>query len=413
MSKNGKITTNGGGYIIDKIEDLSNKLIKKVYEKDKKNCLKSRISRFVNNESNSIKREFLFNVVENISWYNTKDINDYLLYIIESQDLYSAYYLYFDEKNTFSGSTQRILSMLASGGIIEQEQIVELGNLKNTINDNYEKIVIIDDYIGSGEKTMKFIETIEKEFSDFEVVILCYVCQDDAFVKINSYIKSLNNNYQLIFSKKIMRYDQIIGDNNLKSYIDSVCNHCPEKEYSFGKNDTGALLAIGGISPNNNISLIWYSNIRYNDKRWVPFLNRNLTIESLAQKNKNMIKKGKIIWIREYKKGNYNGKISQDEFEILLLVFNCFATIAEIVEFGYYDTVEQAKNKLDNLCKNKFIEIKNGYINIISKKLLIYLEHVTKILYNNSTKKKNNNQVSSNGKKMKDYEIAGICDLNM
>lgn len=413
MSKNGKIITNGGDCIIDKIEDLSNKLIKKVYEKDKKNCLKSRISRFVNNEQNGIKREFLFNVVENISWYNTKDINDYLVTIIESQDLYSAYYLYSDEKNSFSGSKQRILSMLASGGIIEQKQIVELGDLENTINDNYEKIVILDDYIGSGEKTIKSIDAIEKYLSNFEVVILCYICQDSAFERITNYIKSLNNNYQLIFSKKIMRYDQIIGDNNLKSYIDSVCNHCPEKEYSFGKNDTGALLAIGGISPNNNISLIWYSNIRYNNKRWIPLLNRNLTIESLAQKNKNMIKKGKIIWISEYKKGNYNGKISQEEFEVLLLVFNCFATIIEIVEFGYYDTVEQAKNKLDNLCKNKFIEIKNGYINIINPKLLIELERITKILYKNSTKKKKNNQIASNGKNMNEYQIVGSFDIDM
>lgn len=366
-------------------------------------CLSSRIMRFINNEP--CKDKILFNIIENISWHNKKDINDYLVKTIKDNQLYSSYYLYHNDDNNFSGSTQAFLSMLASEGVIEQNQIIELDKVQEQVRECCEKIVIVDDYIGSGEKVISFIDVIEKYLTNWEVVILCYVCQKEAANKIIDYTRHLNNKYELFFLEEAIKYDEIIQDDRILSYIASVCNCCSQPTYSFGKNGTGALLAINGISPNNNISLIWHNSIIYKSRRWVPLLHRNLTIETLGMKNKGIIKKGKIIWVAEYKKSVYSKKIDQDNFELLLLIFNCFATIEEIIKFGYYDTIDQVNENLRNLVDSKFIVIKNGYIMIIDYPLIKELDRITNRLYKDVTKKKVNNQIVSDRKEMTEKEL--------
>ena len=150
---------------------------------------------------------------------------------------------------------------------------------KNIVENS--TILIIDDYSGSGESIINIAKAIENKYSNNKVLILCYVWQKKAIKIIKRmkkfFDKKLNNDYEIIEEGIVLAdsyKEKFDKDNDTMNYIKDICECCKQTNVKYGYRRTGAMLTFNGISPNNNISMLWNNNIEYNNSRWFPDFNR-------------------------------------------------------------------------------------------------------------------------------------------
>ena len=109
----------------------------------------NRLLKFINNESNKKNQLEILNIVSNINWYQSREINDYIIKQSKKNiDEETAIYQF---KDKATSSSTCMISFISNEGICGDKQvlnyydIVNLGKLKY-----FSKLLIIDDYIGSG-----------------------------------------------------------------------------------------------------------------------------------------------------------------------------------------------------------------------------------------------------------------------
>lgn len=345
--------------IVYEIEKISEEMIEKKYQKEYKKIITESFIKFLNNENEISEKLKLLKLLKKVKWYSNYKTDTYFSNIIAEMLEKLSGEIYYICKNKITSSCYSIVTNLLREGNLEGNNIIIYNKNTKTIDSKILKeestILLMDDYSGSGNTIINMIEAIEKEYSNKRILILIYVWQKNAIKRIKAYIdKKLKNNYRIIEKGIILedsykeKFDKDIDSIN---YIETVCNGCEQKDFRYGYMETGAMLTFDGISPNNNISMLWNNNINYNNNRWFPVFNREYSLELLRRKKNEYLRKKKEV-IKIYNESFLKEKFTYKEFKVLIILFNTYSVRTEYIKEALgFDTIEEITEIVEKLIK--------------------------------------------------------------
>lgn len=366
-------------------------VVKNIHFNDsiEENLFKERLIKFINNDSDEQNQIKLLKVVNNIKWYRTPEITAYI--ISEASHQIDEYSIVYQFKEKIESSNTYFISSISYEGIITEEQIMgEEDILFTGIPRHIQKIVLIDDYLGSGETIIKAIKRVLPIVKNRKIVVISCLCQKSASIAINLF-KTRNKLDVVIKYKVLLNSFREYLDYDTSSLVEEICSNCKNPQLINGWGGVGAMVSINTISPNNNIPIIWYDDISWDGSiQWFPLLNRSYNIKRFSQRTKSLIKKEKVFLIYYYKEKLNKSvlNITYDEFEFLIYSYNCYYTKEELVYNNYFESVEELNTFLLNMLSNEIIEIKNNSIRIINSNALLEIKKVFKELQEKNKKYK-------------------------
>lgn len=355
-----------------------------------KDIFQNRAIKFLRNDLNNNNQKELIKIISKINWFNTKQINDFI--IRNTKKILNDNIMIFQFKSKVTSSSNTMISFISNEGMCEDNQVLSKNDIFNNDLSMFDGILILDDYLGSGDTIIDNLTQIVKAVKTKKIYIVIYAAQNLAIERLENFGNKNNLNLEIIYKERLNTYVEYLEPKTQK-YVNTICNLCSETDFKLGWKNSGALVAINKCSPNNNISMIWNSHINYNGNRWIPLLNRELSIETWNKKNKYIIKKN-TIFLKEYYEKKFKAKfnrydISYPEFEFLVYSYGCYLTPYELIENNYFQTSNEFQMFIKNLSNNKLIELKNNYIIILNQNLYNEIGKVIKEVYknNNSFKK--------------------------
>lgn len=366
-------------------------VVKNIHFNDsiEENLFKERLIKFINNDSDEQNQIKLLKVVNNIKWYRTPEITAYI--ISEASHQIDEYSIVYQFKEKIESSNTYFISSISYEGIITEEQIMgEEDILFTGIPRHIQKIVLIDDYLGSGETIIKAIKKVLPIVKNRKIVVISCLCQKSASIAINLF-KTRNKLDVVIKYKVLLNSFREYLDYDTSSLVEEICSNCKNPQLINGWGGVGAMVSINTISPNNNIPIIWYDDISWDGSiQWFPLLNRSYNIKRFSQRTKSLIKKEKVFLIYYYKEKLNKSvlNITYDEFEFLIYSYNCYYTKEELVYNNYFESVEELNTFLLNMLSNEIIEIKNNSIIILNSDVLLEIKKVFKELREKNKKYK-------------------------
>lgn len=385
-------------------EIVNNIVLNHKYNKNYFNYWKNNIINFIKNGNNEIEESILFSIVKNIHWYNDECysfIYNSLLELLERYD--NIYYVL---KQRLDSSNHKFASRLLCDKIIKPNNNITLSERRGDRDINYELenvtlsnsscIVLFDDFSGSGSMLMKVIDQIEKTYNNIDVFIINYIWTSSSLNIVRSYIKDKKNNYTVYNDNEICIEEsfEIIFNSSpeIIEYISKICELCINSNYKFGFKNSGTMIAIDCLAPNNDISMIWLDCFDKVD--WNNLLTRNIDYVRF-QKDKN--KQAKKYNLKEaYELSNISTKVNYEEYRFLFLLFNSrIINKLEIKELLGLDSVEDVEFYIEKFTKNDIIEYDGKFLtfkdeNVITKFKNIY-HQIGADTFKNYSKRENNN----------------------
>lgn len=347
----------------------------------------SRLLKFINNDSNDKNKLEILNIVSKINWYQSKEINDYI--VKKAKKIIDEETAIYQIKDKATSSSNCMISFISNEGICGDEQVLNYDDIVNSGKLKFfSKLLIIDDYIGSGSTILEKLVEISKFLTNQKIIILSCICQNCA-------VSKLKQNSELditIYSKYYLDSYKEYLELSTQDYVSKICELCGDKNIQYGWGNCGALVSINSKSPNNNISMLWNNTIKYNGNKWLPLLSREYCFEKWNQKNKNLIHKN-IMILKKYYNEKFKNKyynITYEEFEFLIFSYSCYLTPNELIENKYFQNNNEFHNFIDNLLKSKLIKLKNNYIIISNRNLYSEINKITQELYREQNKFKKN-----------------------
>lgn len=376
------------------INERINKLVKKLrvnkYCMEEKEFLYNLLNKVLLNEQTKVNKNKLLDVIEDVNCYKDLEINDYInatithIMITESREKYMIL------KEKISSSNHTIISKVLKDGLLEESNIIKYSKDKGIdvkeIKEN-SVIIITDDYIGSGKTIIDIMKQIESNYNNQNVKIIGYIWQEEAINRINEYINETerNNNYELHIDESVIieksyqeRYEE---DSSIFKYIKDTCNTCKDKRYGFGYNKTGAMITINGLSPNNNISMLWRDDVG-NEKTWIPPFNRDISLITMQLKKEKIIKESYFNMRKFYELFSYKDILSFDEFKMLLLLFNSYyIKIDQIKNLLGLDTIDDTEQVIEKFEKYGIIEYEvDNIIKFIDEKVIRQFKKINQLI---------------------------------
>ena len=339
--------------LIIEVKKIAEERINKEYQKAYKSLVIENYIKFLDNEKKIKGKERLLRILKNVKWYSNYNTDIFFANAITDILNKTVGNIYCICKDKQTSSCYSIVTTLLMQGKLERNHIIIYDKNKKELKyksiEENSIILIMDDYSGSGETIINMAKAIEKEYSNNKVLILCYVWQEKAIKIVNrmnrQLSKKLKNNYEVIEEGIIIEdsyKEKFKEDSDSINYIKDVCEDCKQSNIKYGYRRTGAMLTFNGISPNNNISMLWNNNIMHNKYRWVPVFDREYSLELLRRKkNEYLIKNRNEIF--EFYKGSFLKDImTYEEFKVLIMLFNTYSIRKEYLKEALgFDTIEE------------------------------------------------------------------------
>lgn len=188
--------------------------------------------------------------------------------------------------------------------------------INNDIFDNVDSIVLVDDFMGSGDSVIRELNKLKdlSRIINIKILILTFITSYNAIERINQYGEDERLNIHIYYNY-LFRPAFEIGyifckPNNLVHY-NEMCDQISINEFRLGYNNDQALHSFYYNTPNNTLGIFWSD-----ENGNVPFYKRHkkrLTLKEIQNRKKNH-------GIKPYKFGIDN---SNEYREILLLVYLC------------------------------------------------------------------------------------------
>ena len=349
--------------LVIEVEKIAEERINKRYQKEYKSLVVENYLKFLDNEKKLTDKERLLKILKNVKWFSNDKTDIFFSNAITEILNSTVGDIYFVSKNKKTSSCYSIVTNLLMQGKLEEKDVITYDKITKNLKYNEivkgSTILIMDDYSGSGETIINIAKAIENEFSNNKVLILCYIWQEKAIKivkRINkSLSKKLNNNYEIIEEGIIMEdsfKERFKEDSDSISYIKSICEDCKQSNIKYGYRRTGAMLTFNGISPNNNISLLWNNNIMHNNHRWFPVFNREYSLELLRKKKNEYLRKNKNEIFEFYKESFLKYQMTYDEFKALIMLFNTYSIRKEYLKEALgFDTIEEVTEIIEKFVK--------------------------------------------------------------
>ena len=342
----------------------------------------NRLYKFVQNDPTE--KDSILKIVSKLKWIRNKEIYDYFNSYFSKN--YSDDNVLIDFKENAKSSSTRLISFISGENLCNDEQVIKKSSIlkePSIINDN-NNIYFIDDYIGSGSTIIENITDLLPYLDNKNIFVVSYAIQEQGY---NS-IKKFNSNIIIEYKMMLDSYKNAYNPKEIY-YINKICKLCPDEKMCFGFNEVGAYVVINKISPNSDISMLWYPGIKFQNKRWINLFDREISYEILTKKNKEMIKKNSIYLMKFYKKIERKYDLTYDEFVFLIYTYGCYYSKDILMDNNYFETYDEMNSFIKKLSNKEYICEKKGSIIIENKLLYNDVKQVVDSIYkvNNNSKK--------------------------
>lgn len=345
----------------------------RVYNPIYMNVIIENVERFTRNEKSIKKQQILLDIVTLMQWINDSDIYGFISSKVIDITGEFDYVINFKQDST--SSSTGIINMLIKETYLFPEDIINIhsSNYKNIIYSCHnKKILLIDDFSGTGTTFIKCLKKIIKHV-EVNVIIVCFAWTKQALDNIIKFCDDESKILSLkVFRKEdliIKRYDEIYSKNTL-DYIDYIVNKYLHEEFKYGYENSGTVVSIGGISPNNNIPLIWDNQFKFDDdRRWIPLLNRSIKQEVIA-KYKEIVFKSKKEYIFSVYKSYSLPNIDFNDFQTLyILKLFGHKNIPIIIEICGFDSEVEFERNINELIRKGYLTISDNLFFITNKEM--------------------------------------------
>lgn len=362
-------------------------------EKDKEYIVREKIKNFLKNAESEDEENYLFEVLESISWYKKYEIIEFFINKIGPLCTDNDIFLRFvkdAKQKRLESSSDFILATLIDEHIIESSDIIPISDIKyKKIKCN--NIFILDDFIGSGSTIYdNVLNVLEKEnLSIKKIYIISYAILLDGKLSLEDILNTRFNGIdsEVIYSKVEEKYDSKINNIQSLDYIRGKCTLCKSEEYKFGFKGASTCLAINMTSPNSNISILWSSNF----DNWIRLLDRDLDLIALENRNLRILEAKKHEIVTYYNFNIDKELLSFKEFKILILIYNCSKISKNLLDqFDICNTIEERDLLISNLTEKGILKSGLYFLEIVSKDILVYCEKFEKSLINKHIFEKSN-----------------------
>ncbi len=313
-------------------------------------------------------QDFLLECLENYSYFRAAEYRHAI------KNLYKD----FDSKNPNWKEHSKIFMMNRENGRVSNSNgffvdFWKINNIKNECKyeldqfkdcfDLIDNIVFVDDYIGTGNSIVTYLENQLKKFPMLKfksIHILCLYLTKSGELALKNYATDNTLSLKLYYYKKgdkFFKEGHYYSGNNLIEKIEMYSRIWDGKftvpSYKFGYGDIQSLCSINDNTPNNTLGIFWKKSSTYN-----PLFERYhedfTSLDYLIRERKltSMIKKEQL-W-----------KDQIDSHQNLLFVGYC---ARKKIVFDFNDackrfnlTEKQLNEKIDYVIDKGYIEIKRS-----------------------------------------------------
>lgn len=187
------------------------------------------------------------------------------------------------------------------------------------------KIIIVDDYSGSGKSIKDTIERLhiilKEQIQMFEILIAPMIITRQSYEYIENFCVEMKIKYEFykkikIREAKFISTKKILNAEEEKIFYDFSNNYIQvESKYTKGFNGVEDLIAFSDFTPNNTLGFLWWETTHL----YIPLFKRNINLFS----SKNYcICKEYIIDIKNCVKENENNYIKNKTLIAMFIVLN-------------------------------------------------------------------------------------------
>lgn len=288
---------------------------------EKTTNLEERIHKWIDPVETEEEKLLLLELMNNFNYYPRnlipnifRDLNENF-YKKATEPDYTLYLPMFSKNGKYNHSFEMIKNFQIGTQLASDYFITNPTEAQNSSSyplNQIKNIVIIDDFIGTGNTFKKFIRHLNSNYPKLVkgknlYLIVVEIC-DFGLEKIKQYLKKESINVTIIphkIHKKAFHENHIFDSKHATSAREIIKQRetAIGSSYILGYEESEALLAFYYNTPNNTLSIFWHENHRRN---WNPLFPRNKFKKPIWQKktgnfNYNMRKK------INSKKGNNNG----------------------------------------------------------------------------------------------------------
>ena len=341
----------------------------------------NRLYKFAKNDELNYKK--ILKIASKLKWIKSKEINDYFISYMKNN--YSESMAFIDFKERAQSSSTRLIALISEEGLCNDYQIVKIEEVTHERIKEFDKLLFIDDYIGSGETILYAIEDIWDIIKEKEINIVAYACQEKAIANINRKYSKIRIDNKRTFN----RYSDEFENSEIY-YIEEVCKCCKDKRMQLGYNEAGAYVVLNKVAPNSDISMLWNPTIKYRGKQWMKLFDRQVSLEVLSKKNNILIKNNSMLLRKKYNDLKRKYSLSFKEFEFLVYSYGCYYTKHQLLDDNYFDSEIECNKFIEELINKEYIYEKKGYIIISYNPLYDDIGKVIDFIYKEGRKNKKN-----------------------
>lgn len=231
--------------------------------------------------------------------------------------------------------------------------------------DLFDKFILIDDFVGSGNTVIKYLEEVYEEFPALKrkpLHILCLYTTNSGELALKNYATSKRVNLSLYWYKKGDKFfkdghyysgQDLVDKINLYNRIWEEKYNNPKDPHKYGYANTQALFSLNENTPNNTLGIFWKNTDNYNplfERYSEPHPKLDQMIRE--RKNKDSVKK-EHLW-----------KDPIDSYDNLLFIGYC---ARKKIVFNFSDacqrfhlTPEQLIAKINYIIDKNYVKVENG-----------------------------------------------------
>lgn len=216
-------------------------------------------------------REIIYKLLSKFEFYGhtyvNKGLHELYCRFIEKYEINNEETVYTYIKKTDSSlnsSVRYLVEYISINNISEKNCLMDIRDINDGELEYIKNIVLIDDYSGSGESIIKYIEQYYKKFLKKNIFILLISMSEGAKDNIlnkfkakdfNIYIEVINLEKKA-FSKIDLNEEEVVLKRKEFEEI-SIQKGINKNEEIWGRNKTEALISFYNNTPNNTLGIFW------------------------------------------------------------------------------------------------------------------------------------------------------------
>lgn len=151
-------------------------------------------------------------------------------------------------------------------------------NVNKISLDDYEEIIIVDDYSGSGDSIIKTINRIIGRNKSIKIIVFPMICTQFAKNNLSDYLKIklpyINSEVYTFITRDIhyISEEKILDDYEKSIFENFSTELCKVRsEFLYGYNNCEDLLSMHYFTPNNTLGFLWW----FENDNYESFFGRN------------------------------------------------------------------------------------------------------------------------------------------